>query len=169
VKAILDRSMSYADVKKRFGLVIKTWRRKSGISQEELAWRAGLHRSYVADIERGARNASLQSIEKLAKALNKGAKIDLVRNWLASADKFELASEDVVALAEAYLQKWDRKPGGPKGKRVSKDAAVIVEQMGKLDDLADCLLQGMAFIKWEENKRVARHIGIEALISPSAR
>jgi cruciform cutting endonuclease 1 len=106
---------------------------------------------------------------KLAKALNKGAKIDLVRNWLASSDKFELASEDVVALAEAYLEKWDRKPGGPKGKRASKDAAVIVEKMGKLDDLADCLLQGMAFIQWEENKGIARHTGIEALISLNAR
>src|SRR4051812_8742973 len=61
--------MIYKDVKKGFGLAIKTWRGKSGISQEELAWRAGLHRSYVADIERGARNASLQTIEKLAKAL----------------------------------------------------------------------------------------------------
>src|SRR5204862_306035 len=62
--------MLQADVKKRFGLAIKNWRAKSDISQEELAWRAGLHRSYVADIERGARNASLQSIEKLAKALD---------------------------------------------------------------------------------------------------
>jgi len=61
--------MWYSDVKKGFGLAIKRWRRESGISQEELAWRAGLHRSYVADIERGARNASLQTIEKLAKAL----------------------------------------------------------------------------------------------------
>ena len=61
--------MWYSDVKKGFGLTIKRWRRESGISQEELAWRAGLHRSYVADIERGARNASLQTIEKLAKAL----------------------------------------------------------------------------------------------------
>ncbi len=61
--------MWYNDVKKGFGLAIKKWRRDSGISQEELAWRAGLHRSYVADIERGARNASLLTIEKLAKAL----------------------------------------------------------------------------------------------------
>ncbi len=61
--------MWYTDVKKGFGLTIKKWRGKSGISQEELAERAGLHRSYVADIERGARNASLQSIEKLARAL----------------------------------------------------------------------------------------------------
>jgi CheY-like chemotaxis protein/DNA-binding XRE family transcriptional regulator len=61
--------MDYADVQKRFGLALKGWRRKSNLSQEELAWRAGLHRSYVADIERGARNASLQSIEKLSRAL----------------------------------------------------------------------------------------------------
>lgn len=40
-----------------------------GISQEELAGRAGLHRTYVADIERGARNPSLESINKLANAL----------------------------------------------------------------------------------------------------
>jgi CheY-like chemotaxis protein/predicted XRE-type DNA-binding protein len=61
--------MARANVKQRFGLAVKNWRTKSGISQEELAWRAGLHRSYVADIERGARNLSLQSIEKLASAL----------------------------------------------------------------------------------------------------
>ena len=62
-------TMLHKDVKKRFGVAIKNWRAKSGISQEELAWRAGLHRTYVADIERGARNVSLESIEKLARAL----------------------------------------------------------------------------------------------------
>lgn len=55
--------MLHADLKKRFGLAIKNWRAKSDLSQEELAWRAGLHRSYVADIERGVRNASLQKLE----------------------------------------------------------------------------------------------------------
>ncbi len=39
------------------------------LSQESLAERADLHRTYVADIERGARNVSLKNIEKLAKAL----------------------------------------------------------------------------------------------------
>jgi ribosome-binding protein aMBF1 (putative translation factor) len=57
------------DIKKQFGLVIKMWRQQSGISQDELAWRAELHRTYISDIERGARNPSLQSIDKLAKAL----------------------------------------------------------------------------------------------------
>jgi CheY-like chemotaxis protein/DNA-binding XRE family transcriptional regulator len=39
------------------------------MSQEELAERADLHRTYVSDVERGARNVSLQSIQKLARAL----------------------------------------------------------------------------------------------------
>lgn len=61
--------MVHRDVRKQFGMAIKAWRGRSGLSQEELAWRAGLHRTYVADIERGARNPSLQSIQKLAAAL----------------------------------------------------------------------------------------------------
>jgi CheY-like chemotaxis protein/DNA-binding XRE family transcriptional regulator len=40
-----------------------------GISQEELAWRAGLHRTYIADVERGSRNISLRNIANLASAL----------------------------------------------------------------------------------------------------
>jgi transcriptional regulator with XRE-family HTH domain len=40
-----------------------------GISQEKLAERAGLHRTYLSDVERGARNISLSSIEKLPSAL----------------------------------------------------------------------------------------------------
>jgi len=40
-----------------------------GLTQEELAWRSNLHRTYIADIERGARNLTLRSIENLANAL----------------------------------------------------------------------------------------------------
>jgi CheY-like chemotaxis protein len=57
------------DVTKPFGAAVRTWRRRLGISQEELGGRAGLHRTYICDIERGARNVSLESIEKLARAL----------------------------------------------------------------------------------------------------
>lgn len=57
------------DSKKPFGASVKVWRRKLGLSQEQLAGRAGLHRTYISDIERGARNVSLESIEKLAEAL----------------------------------------------------------------------------------------------------
>ena len=57
------------DIKQRFGRAIKKRRTELGISQEELAERADLHRTYIADIERGTRNVSLENIEKLAKAL----------------------------------------------------------------------------------------------------
>lgn len=58
------------DLQRQFGASVRAWRRRLGISQEELAGRAGLHRTYVCDIERGARNVSLKSVEKLAKALD---------------------------------------------------------------------------------------------------
>jgi len=57
------------DVTKPFGVSVRSWRSRLGISQEELGGRAGLHRTYICDIERGARNVSLESIEKLARAL----------------------------------------------------------------------------------------------------
>ncbi|MFP4099663.1 helix-turn-helix domain-containing protein [Coleofasciculus sp.] len=61
--------MDNTDIKQRFGLAVKQRRRELGISQEELSFRAGLHRTYISDIERGSRNPSLENIDKLAKAL----------------------------------------------------------------------------------------------------
>lgn len=52
-----------------FGLRLKDLRKKRGWSQEDLALEAGMDRSYVGDIERGARNISLINICKLARTL----------------------------------------------------------------------------------------------------
>lgn len=51
-------------------MVVRQARNKLGLTQDELASRAGLHRTYVSDVERGRRNVSLQSIERLAEGLN---------------------------------------------------------------------------------------------------
>ena len=51
------------------GEAIRCQRSLLGISQDELARRAGLHRTYVSDLERGARNPSVGSIQKIARAL----------------------------------------------------------------------------------------------------
>src|ERR1700733_14739502 len=56
-------------IEKRLGMSVKNWRNRLDIPQDELARRAGLQRSYISDVERGSRNVSLKSIEKLADAL----------------------------------------------------------------------------------------------------
>lgn len=52
-----------------FGRAVRRLRERLGLSQEELADRAGLHRTYVGGIERGERNVSLVNIGRLAHAL----------------------------------------------------------------------------------------------------
>jgi transcriptional regulator with XRE-family HTH domain len=53
-----------------FGQAVRKRRHELDMSQETLAEAAGLHRTYVADIERGTRNLSLLNIFKLADALD---------------------------------------------------------------------------------------------------
>ena len=55
------------DVRKRVGVNLKRLRQDNGLSQEELAFESGLHRTYVSGIERGVRNPTVMIIEKLAK------------------------------------------------------------------------------------------------------
>ena len=56
-------------VTKRVGQNLRRAREELGISQEDLADRAGLHRTYVSGVERGVRNPTVTVLEKLAKAL----------------------------------------------------------------------------------------------------
>jgi transcriptional regulator with XRE-family HTH domain len=53
----------------RFGSSIRAARTSQGLSQETLAERSSLHRTYISDVERGARNVTLYSIVRLASAL----------------------------------------------------------------------------------------------------
>ena len=62
---------------KRFGETVKKLRKQRGWSQEDLAAKCGLHRTYIGSIERGGRNVSLLNIEKIAKAVGVNGK-DLI-------------------------------------------------------------------------------------------
>ena len=55
----------------KFGKRVREERLKENFSQEELAARAGVHRTYIGMIERAEKNITLENIEKIAKALNK--------------------------------------------------------------------------------------------------
>ncbi len=52
-----------------FGKAVAARRRELGLSQESLAERSGLHRTYIGSVERGERNPTLKSIVKIACAL----------------------------------------------------------------------------------------------------
>ncbi|HUG89784.1 MAG TPA: helix-turn-helix transcriptional regulator [Planctomycetaceae bacterium] len=56
-------------VLKRFGARVRLLRTRAGLSQEALADRARIHRTYIGGIERGERNVSLKNICRIAKAL----------------------------------------------------------------------------------------------------
>jgi transcriptional regulator with XRE-family HTH domain len=57
------------DVRKRLAKNLRRLRQESGWSQEEFADRAGIHRTYVSDLERCARNPTITIVERLALAL----------------------------------------------------------------------------------------------------
>src|SRR5947207_3221271 len=86
--------MTTGDVKSTFGTAIRNQRAELHLSQEELADRAGLHRTYISDVERGARNPSLESIQRLAQALDRS-----VANLFARAE----GEHNLGALIEILL------------------------------------------------------------------
>ena len=57
------------DVRRRLGSRLQRLRQDQGLSQEELADRAGIHRTYVSGVERGVRNPTITVMEKLAAGL----------------------------------------------------------------------------------------------------
>lgn len=56
-------------IEQKFGKRIREIRLARGISQEELAFKSGMHRTYLGGIERGERNPCLKNIASIAKAL----------------------------------------------------------------------------------------------------
>lgn len=52
------------------GIRIKELRKKLNISQEDLAFRSNVHRTYIASLEMGKRNVSIITLEKITNALN---------------------------------------------------------------------------------------------------
>ena len=58
------------DIIKVFGTNVKLYRQSQNLSQEKLAEKCGLQRTYISDIERFRRSISLDNIQKIANALN---------------------------------------------------------------------------------------------------
>ncbi len=132
------RSKNFLVLQAKLGATIKHFRPRLGFTQEELAWRSDMRRTYIADIERGGRNITLRSIAQLALALR-------------------VFVEALLSQAEAAADAG--KPG-----KIAARAGVMGEVLLVEDDPSDVELTLRAFwrAKFANPMRVARD-GDEAL------
>ena len=63
------------DIRQRLARNLRRLRHEHGWSQEAFAFEAKLHRTYISDLERGARNPTITIVEKLATALHVTASV----------------------------------------------------------------------------------------------
>ncbi|MBD8135091.1 helix-turn-helix transcriptional regulator [Bacillus sp. CFBP 13597] len=107
-----------SDFLKLFGNKIRAVRKAKGLTQEELSERCGLQNTYIGGIERGERNISLQSVEKLAEGLS------VAPFELFSFDDLNLydISTDKTVLIESHINLLLGR---------SKDEIVFLQRMAK--------------------------------------
>jgi len=81
-------------LRKLFGKKLRSLRKNKGrgLSQEELAEKAGIHPTYIGVIERGEQAPTLDTVEKIAKALN----VEIKELFLFSADESDKAREGII-------------------------------------------------------------------------
>lgn len=65
----MGKPITHKLILQKFGQKIQKVRQSKGITQEELAARLGMHRTYIGLIERGERNPTIRTLYKIAKAL----------------------------------------------------------------------------------------------------
>lgn len=119
-----------------------------------------------ADVELRGKNEKKEGTTKpKPKSLRtKTAKITLVHHWLSHGTTLNVGP-DAQKTVMAYIAKNQR--GGRVGVKRSPKGEVKglgpKEELGKLDDLADCLLQGMGWWEWERNRRKVLQGGMGVL------
>ena len=158
--------------------------------REQGLWRGEVHavppskvaKFWVGDgeVEEEAEVNATGKGKKGKSAKTKNAKIELVGDWLSRGDVLKLEHQ-AGDMAKAYIAKRDggrkvmvarpsvlthttAKDGAESNEdHVKEPPGELQEELGKLDDLADCLLQGMGWWQWEGNRRKVLEKGIEVL------
>lgn len=131
----------------------------------------------AADIPFQLQNANLKdetaAIVKSKRSLEKKDKIALARYWLRADSQDLTVSSNLHHIVAAFLPSTDTPMSYTVKKRKGKRAADAMQateprpveedlvRPGKLDDLADCLVQGVTFALWEQNRRGTLSYGAE--------
>jgi transcriptional regulator with XRE-family HTH domain len=106
----------------RFGKQLQRLRTRRGLTQEQLAVKAGLVRVYVTKLEQGEHDPTLTMLVRLAKALRVsvtellGESVSASQWWQVGQDRFatrEDAEDHARTLSEMFIARFQNKPGGP--------------------------------------------------------
>jgi transcriptional regulator with XRE-family HTH domain len=94
-----------SDIAKIIGQRIRNYRTQKGLSQEKLAELAGCHPTYIGQLERGEKNATLESVEKIALAM--GISLSELFDKLGKSGSNSIAAKcyDLVASKNEAEQK----------------------------------------------------------------
>lgn len=94
-----------SDIAKIIGQRIRNYRTQKGLSQEKLAELAGCHPTYIGQLERGEKNATLESVEKIASAMD--ISLSELFDKLGKSDGNNIAAKcyDLVASKNEAEQK----------------------------------------------------------------
>lgn len=94
-----------SDIAKIIGQRIRNYRTQKGLSQEKLAELAGCHPTYIGQLERGEKNATLESVEKIASAMD--ISLSELFDKLGKSDSNNIAAKcyDLVASKNEAEQK----------------------------------------------------------------
>ena len=106
----------------RFGKQLQRLRTIGGLTQEQLAVKAGLVRVYVTKLEQGEHDPTLSMLVRLAKALRVsvtellGESVSASQWWQVGEDRFSTReeAEDLARnLSEMFIARYQNKPEGP--------------------------------------------------------
>lgn len=106
----------------RFGKQLQRLRTNRGLTQEQLAVKAGLVRVYVTRLEQGEQDPTLSTLVRLAKALRVpvmsllGESVSASQWWQVGEDRFatrQEAEDRAHAISEMFIARYQNKPEGP--------------------------------------------------------
>lgn len=117
-----------SELRARVGARLREWRKRRGLTQEQLAERAGLSYKFVGEVERGMGNPTLETLGRLADALHLDL-ADLVRApepRRESSPTYVLTPKEIQLVREALesvdqlIDRLEHAPVPPRGKRRRK-------------------------------------------------
>ena len=79
-KVRLDSDSPKGNLMSRVGEIVKSYRKKAGLTQKELAERSGLAQGYISNLERGKYNICLKQLERVFRAMDASIEMEVIPN-----------------------------------------------------------------------------------------